>query len=101
MEANGVNVFKILTFGPIRKQQNLTLDQLGIVRKFKGGMNLKLTSFEKPNAKGSLVHTLVVTSCVGSTKGSSEYIVLKGASYMKNLYMSTPGNNINNVNSDK
>ena len=37
MKANGVNAFKILTFGPIRKQQNLTFGQLGIVRKFKGG----------------------------------------------------------------
>jgi len=35
MKANGVNVFKILTFGPIREQRNLTFGQSGIVRKFK------------------------------------------------------------------
>ena len=52
MKANGVNVLKILTFGPIRVQRNLTFGQSGIIRKFKGGMNLKLTSFEKPNARG-------------------------------------------------
>jgi len=37
MGANGVNVFKILIFGPIRQQLNLTFGQLGIVRKFKRG----------------------------------------------------------------
>ena len=37
MKANGVNVFKILTFGPIREQRNLTFGQFGIVRKFKRG----------------------------------------------------------------
>ena len=37
MEANEVNVFKILTFGPIREQQNLTFDQLGTARNFKKG----------------------------------------------------------------
>jgi len=53
---------------------------------------LKLMSFEKPNARGSLVYTLEVTRCVGSTKASSEYIVFKGASiYQKDLYISTPG----------
>ena len=30
----GVKVFKILTFGPIREQRNLTFDQLGTVRDF-------------------------------------------------------------------
>jgi len=34
MEANGVNVFKILTFGLGREQRNLTFDQSGIVRNF-------------------------------------------------------------------
>jgi len=49
-----------------------------------------------------LVYTLEVKSCVGSTKASSEYIVFKGASiHQKDLYISTPGNNINNINSDK
>ena len=48
-----------------------------------GGMNLKLTSFGKPNARRSLVYTLEVTSCVGNTKASSEYIVFKGASIHK------------------
>jgi len=42
-----------------------------------------------------------VTSCVGSTKASSEYIVSRAHPYMKNLYMSTPGVNINNIHSDK
>ena len=43
-----------------------------------------------------------MTSCVGNTKASSEYIVFKGASiYQTDLYISTPGNNINNINSDK
>ena len=51
MEANGVNVFKILTFGPIRKQRNLTFDQQGRVRDFKKGVNLKLASSGKPNEK--------------------------------------------------
>ena len=50
---------------------------------------MKLISFEKPNAR-SLVHTLVVTSCVGSTKASSEYIVFKGASiHEKSVYVNT------------
>jgi len=62
---------------------------------------LKLTSFEKPDTKRSLVHTLIVTSCVGSTKASSEYIVSRAHPYMKNLYMSTLGNTINNIHSDK
>ena len=44
-EANGVNVFKILTFGPIREQQNLTFDQLGTVRNFKKGGKLKTCEF--------------------------------------------------------
>ena len=44
----------------------------------------------------------VVTSCVGSTIASSEYIVFKGASiHEKSVYMSTPGININNIQSDK
>ena len=43
-----------------------------------------------------------VTSCVGNTKASSEYIVFKGASiYQTDLYISTPGNNVNNIKSDK
>ena len=63
---------------------------------------MKLTSFEIPNARRSLVQTLVVTSCVGNTKASSESIVFKGASiYQKDLYISTPGNNTNNINSDE
>ena len=33
----GLMYSKIVTFGPIRKQLNLTFGQLGIVRKFKGG----------------------------------------------------------------
>ena len=33
----GLTYSKILTFGHIRKQRNLTFGQLGIVRKFKGG----------------------------------------------------------------
>jgi len=37
MEANGVNVFKILTFGLRREQRNLTFDQSGIVRNFRKG----------------------------------------------------------------
>jgi len=37
MEANGVNVFKILTFGLGRKQRNLTIDQSGTVRNFRKG----------------------------------------------------------------
>ena len=62
---------------------------------------MKLMSFGKLNER-SLVHTLVVTSCVGSTKASSEYTVFKGASiYKTDLYISTPGNNINNINRDK
>jgi len=65
-------------------------------------MNLKLASFEKPNARESLVYTLEVTSCVGNIKASTEYIVFKGASiYQTFLYISTPGNNRNNINSDK
>ena len=65
-------------------------------------MNFKLTSFEKPDARETLVHTLEVTSYVGSTKGSSEYVVFKGATiHQTDLYISTPGNNINNINSDK
>jgi len=35
MEANGVNVFKILSFGLGREQRNLTFDQLGTVRNFR------------------------------------------------------------------
>ena len=63
---------------------------------------MKLASFEKPKARGSLVYTLEVTSCVGNTTASSEYTVFKGASiYQTDLYFSTPGNNINNINSDK
>ena len=63
---------------------------------------MKLSSFEKPNKRESLVYTLEVTSCVGNTKASSENIVFKGASiYQKDLYISTPGNNINNINSDE
>ena len=51
---------------------------------------MKLTSFEKPNERGVLAHTLVVTSCVGSTKASSEYIVFKGASiHKKFVYVNT------------
>ena len=34
MEANGVNVFKILTFGLGREQRNLTFDQSGYSKKF-------------------------------------------------------------------
>ena len=65
-------------------------------------MNFKLTSFGKPNARGSLVYILEVTSCVSNTKASSEYIVFKGASiHQKDLYISTPENNINNIHSDK
>ena len=64
-------------------------------------MNFKLASFGKPNER-SLVYTLEVTSCVGNTKASSEYIVFKVASiYQTDLYISTPGNNINNINGDK
>ena len=37
MEANGVNVFKNLTFGLSREQRNLTFDQLVIVRNFRKG----------------------------------------------------------------
>jgi len=37
MEANGVNAFKILTFGLGRKQGNLTFDQSGTVRNFRKG----------------------------------------------------------------
>jgi len=37
MEANGVKVFKILTFGLGRKQRNLTFDQSGIERNFRKG----------------------------------------------------------------
>jgi len=37
MEANGVNVFKILTFGLGMEQRNLTLDQSGTVRYFRKG----------------------------------------------------------------
>jgi len=65
-------------------------------------MNLQLTNSEKPNARKSLFYTLEVTSCVRNTKASSEYIIFKGASiYTTDLYISTSGNNINNINSDK
>ena len=37
MEANGVNIFKILTFGLVREQRNLTHDQSGTVRNFRKG----------------------------------------------------------------
>jgi len=37
MEANGVNIFKILTFGLGREQRNLTSDQSGTVRNFRKG----------------------------------------------------------------
>jgi len=37
MEANGVNVFKILTLGLGREQRNLTFDQSGIERNFRKG----------------------------------------------------------------
>ena len=37
MEANGVNVFKILTFGLGREQRNLTFDQSDTVRNFRKG----------------------------------------------------------------
>ena len=64
-------------------------------------MNLKLTSFGKPNARGSLVYTLEVTSCVHVPKLAVN-TCFKGASiHHKDLYMSTSGNNINNINSDK
>jgi len=33
----GLTYSKTVTFGPIRKQKNVTFGQLGIVRKFKGG----------------------------------------------------------------
>ena len=36
MKANEVNVFKILTFGTIRKKRNLTIGQLGIVKNLRG-----------------------------------------------------------------
>jgi len=32
----GVNVFKIMNFGPIREQRNLTFDQSGIVKILRG-----------------------------------------------------------------
>jgi len=53
--ASGVNVFKILTFGHIREQRNLTFDQLGTVRNFKKRVKLKLASFGKPNEKESVL----------------------------------------------
>jgi len=37
MEANGVNVFRILTFGLGREQRNLTFDQSGTVIHFRKG----------------------------------------------------------------
>ena len=37
MEANGVNVFKSLSFGIGREQRNLTFDQSGIERNFRKG----------------------------------------------------------------
>jgi len=37
MEASGVNVFRILTFGLGMEQRNLTFDQSGIVRNFRKG----------------------------------------------------------------
>jgi len=37
MEANEVNVFRILTFGLCREQRNLTFDQSGTVRNFRKG----------------------------------------------------------------
>ena len=37
MGTNGVKVFKILTFGPVRKEWNLTFNQSGRIRMFKGG----------------------------------------------------------------
>jgi len=37
VEANGVNVFKIRTFGLGREQRNLTFDQSGTVRSFRKG----------------------------------------------------------------
>jgi len=37
MDANGVNVFKSLTFGLGREQRNLTFDQSGIERNFRKG----------------------------------------------------------------
>jgi len=37
MEANVVNVFKILTFGLGREQRNLTFDQSGTVKNFRKG----------------------------------------------------------------
>jgi hypothetical protein len=85
MKANGVNVLKILTFGPIRVQRNLTFGQSGIVRKFKGGMNLKLTSFEKPNARGSLVYTLEVTSCVRVPKLAVNKMFSRAHPYIKQI----------------
>ena len=44
-----------MTFGPIVEQRNLTFDQLGTVRNFKNGVNLKLASFGKPNEKESVL----------------------------------------------
>jgi len=37
MEANVVNVFKILTFGLGREQRNITLEHSGTVRNFRKG----------------------------------------------------------------
>ena len=51
MEANGVNVFRILTFGLRREQRNITFDQSGIVRNFRKGSTYTLHVLGKPKKR--------------------------------------------------
>jgi hypothetical protein len=98
MKANGVNIFKIPTFEPIREQQNLTFGQSDIVGKFKRGWTWSLRVLENLMLEESGLYLGSDKLCT-HTKASSEY---KGASiHHTDLYMSTSGNNINNINSDK
>jgi len=99
MKANGVNIFKILTFGPIKEQRNLTFGQSGIVRKFKRGWTWSLRVLENLTQEESGLYLGSDKLCT-RTKASSEYIFFKGASIRHtDLYMSTSGINISNINS--
>ena len=46
-------------------------------------------------------HTQVVTSCVGCTKASNEYIVSRAHPLVEDLNVSTKAVNVNNIHSDK
>jgi len=98
MKANGVNVFKILNFGPSKQQRNLTFGQSGIVRKFKRRWTWSLRVLENLTLEesGLYLGSDKLSMC---TKASSENILFNGTSiYHTDMYMSTLGNNIKNIN---